>query len=203
MKLQQRLFTRMYKKAPSAESLAWHRDDPVPLLTKAVAGHPSGGRALDLGCGTGLDAVYLAQQGYEVTAVDFVADALAATQERAASAGVSVDCREGDVINVNVSGPFDIVLDSGCLHHIPKNNIAAYRERIDEWLGPSSDYVLVHFAHRSRIPVPKGPNHLDRAQATALFAPLELKDYDELFYDVPLPMGKMRAGVYWFQNTRR
>ena len=145
MKWHQRMFARMYKRASSTESLAWHRDNPVPLLKTAVAQRPSTGRALDLGCGTGVDAVYLAQQGYDVTAVDFVADALAATQRRGASASVPVDCREGDVIDIDVSGPFDIVLDSGCLHHIPRGTSGAQN-------GPYGLRSLLR-AFRSRLAV--------------------------------------------------
>ena len=75
-----------------------------------------------------------------------------------------------------------------------------YRRRLDRWLAPGGDYVLVHFAHRPRIPVPKGPRHLTRDQAVELFAPFELRAYDETTFDVPLPMGPMRAGVYWFHR---
>ena len=93
------------------------------------------------------------------------------------------------------------MLDSGCLHHLPKAKVGAYRRRLDEWLAPGGDYVLVHFAHRPRVLwVPKGPNHLTRDEAVAFFAPLELRAYDEIAFDVPLPMGRMRAGVYWFSR---
>ena len=39
---------------------------------------------------------------------------------------------------------------------------------------------------------------MTREEAVALFAPLELRAYDETHFDVPFPMGRMRAGVYWF-----
>ena len=39
-----------------------------------------------------------------------------------------------------------------------------------------------------------------RDQAVELFAPFELRAYDETTFDVPLPMGPMRAGVYWFHR---
>jgi hypothetical protein len=41
---------------------------------------------------------------------------------------------------------------------------------------------------------------MTRDQAVALFAPLELRGEDETHFDVPLPMGRMRAGVYWFSR---
>ena len=130
------------------------------------------GRALDLGCGEGVNAVYLAQQGFSVVAVDFVPAALAATRARAERAGVEIELHEGDVLDYEAPSTFDLVLDSGCLHHLPKASRAAYRTRLDRWLAPGGDYVLVHFAHRPRaLWLPKGPQHMTRDDAVALFAP--------------------------------
>src|SRR5690349_18572863 len=49
------------------------------------------GRALDIGCGTGTQAVYMAEKGWEVTAVDAVPRPLSRARARAGTAGVSVD----------------------------------------------------------------------------------------------------------------
>jgi SAM-dependent methyltransferase len=146
--------------------------------------------------------VWLAQQGYSVVALDFVAAAVAAAGDRAAQAGVDVELIEGNVLEHRPRGAYDVVLDSGCLHHLPRNQRGAYRARLDEWLAPGGDFVLVHFAHRPRVGwIPKGPSHLTRDQAVELFAPLVLRAYDETSFDVPFPMGPMRAGVYWFSRS--
>lgn len=204
MNLQQKVFSRLYRRAPSVESLPWHREHPPPLLERAVAARSAPGRALDVGCGEGVYAVYLAQQGFDVVGLDFVADALAAAERRAHAAGVELTLHEGDVVDYEAPGPFDVVLDSGCLHHLPKAKVAAYRARLDEWLAPGGDYVLVHFAHRPLVRwIPKGPRHLTRDEAVRFFAPLELRAYDETTFEVPFPMGHMRAGVYWFSRPQR
>lgn len=200
MNLQRTVFTRLYRRAPAVESLPWHREEAPELLKRAIAQRASAGRALDLGCGEGVYAVYLAQHGFSVVAVDFVPAALAAARHCAERAGVAIEFREDDVVDCETPSAFDVVLDSGCLHHLPRNKVSAYRSRLDQWLVPGGDYVLVHFAHRPRIPLPKGPNHLTREEAVALFAPLELQAYDETHFDVPLPMGRMRAGIYWFRR---
>lgn len=199
MNLQQVIFARLYRRAPSVEALPWHRDDPPTLLARAIEHRAAPGRALDLGCGQGVHAVHLAQQGYSVVATDFVPAALAATKDRADRAGVQIELHECDVVDLRAASPFDIVLDSGCLHHLPRRKVAAYRRRLDEWLAPGGDYILVHFLHRPRVGwIPKGPAFLRRDQAIQLFAPFELQAYDETDFDVPFPMGRMRAGVYWF-----
>ena len=200
MNLQRTVFTRLYRRAPSVESLPWHREQPPALLERAVAQRSARGRALDVGCGQGVHAVYLAQQGFSVVGLDFVPAALAAARTRAEQAGVEVELREGDVVDYEPPSAFDVVLDSGCLHHLPKGKVGAYRRRLDEWLAPGGDFVLVHFAHRPRVWVPKGPRHMTRDEAVEFFAPLELRAYDETHFDVPLPMGRMRAGVYWFSR---
>jgi len=77
--LQQLVFARLYRRTPSVEALPWHREQPPALLEQAIERRGAPGRALDLGCGEGVYAVHLAQQGYEVVAADFVPAALAAT----------------------------------------------------------------------------------------------------------------------------
>jgi 2-polyprenyl-3-methyl-5-hydroxy-6-metoxy-1,4-benzoquinol methylase len=199
MNLQQVVFRRLYRTAPTVEALPWHRDEPPPLLERAITERSVPGRALDLGCGDGVYAVHLAQHGYSVVATDFVEAALDATRERAEQAGVDVRLHQCDVLDYQDPEPFDIVLDSGCLHHLPKGKIGRYRSRLDEWLVPGGSFVLVHFLHRPMVKwIPQGPRHLTRSDASNLFAPFELQEYEETDFEVPFPMGRMRAGVYWF-----
>ena len=68
------------------------------------------GRALDVGCGEGADAIWLAQQGWAVTAVDVSEVALERAREAAAGAAVSVDWRGGDVFGIALEeGSFDLL----------------------------------------------------------------------------------------------
>ncbi len=57
-------------------------------MAAVVRRAPAGGRLLDLGCGTGLDAEYLARRGYLVTAIDWSPEMVRRTQERATAAGL-------------------------------------------------------------------------------------------------------------------
>jgi 2-polyprenyl-3-methyl-5-hydroxy-6-metoxy-1,4-benzoquinol methylase len=202
--LQQTVFSRLYRRSPNVESLPWHREQPPALLERAVAQRSTRGRALDVGCGEGVYSAYLAEQGFSVVGVDFVPAALAAARTRADRAGLELDLHEGDVVDYSPGRAFDVVLDSGCLHHLPKGKVSRYRARLDEWLAPGGDYVLVHFAHRPRVLwIPKGPRHMTRDETVEFFAPLQLRAYEETHFDVPLPMGRMRAGVYWFSRPAR
>ena len=88
----------LYRRAAGPDDFPWHEDKPSRLLEEAIASRPTKGRALDLGCGSGFYTVHLAQQGFEVTGVDFVPDAIAMARERATAAGVAVELVEADVL---------------------------------------------------------------------------------------------------------
>ena len=83
--------------------------EPSGVLVAEVAGLPPG-RALDLACGAGRNAVWLARRGWRVTAVDFSDVALRAAREHAAAAAVSVEWLEADVVAwTPPAGAFDLV----------------------------------------------------------------------------------------------
>ncbi|MDJ0385777.1 class I SAM-dependent methyltransferase [Streptomyces sp. G-G2] len=86
------------------------------VLVREIAG-VTPGRALDLGCGEGGDTVWLARQGWRVTATDISGVALERTAAHAAEAGVAdrVDCRRHDLTESFPAGEFDLV--SACFLH--------------------------------------------------------------------------------------
>jgi cyclopropane fatty-acyl-phospholipid synthase-like methyltransferase len=160
------------------------------------------GRALDLGCGEGVATVYLAAHDYTVVGVDFVPGALELARTRAVAAGVAPDLQCSDVLDYESPDGFDLVLDSGCLHHLPPKRVAAYREKLDRWLLPSGDYVLVHFGKRHALDWrPLGPRRVRRDHILRIFSPLRLEAYEETHFHLPLPLGPVAlAGVYWFRK---
>jgi SAM-dependent methyltransferase len=79
------------------EDKALHvRGEPSEVVVAALVGIAPGA-ALDLGCGNGRHAVWLAQHGFHVTAVDFSEEALRQARQRAADAGVEVDWVHADI----------------------------------------------------------------------------------------------------------
>ena len=68
------------------------------------------GRALELGCGSGGNAVWLAQRGWQVTAVDFSEVAIEKARERAAGQNCSVEFVVSDAIGYRPEGKFDLII---------------------------------------------------------------------------------------------
>jgi SAM-dependent methyltransferase len=101
------------------------------------------GRAIDLGCGEGDNAVFLAQHGFEVTAVDFAASALEKGRRKAAAAGVKVDFLVDDLTRLrNVRGPFDLVVDYGSLDDLSQAGRDAYVREVVPLARPGGRYLL-------------------------------------------------------------
>lgn len=123
----------------------WDTGVSPPELERFVGSHPPG-RALDLGCGTGTNVVYLARHGWEAVGVDFAARAVAKARRRARDAGVSATFLVGDVTRLEVAGPFDLALDLGCLHSIPVSGRAGYAAGLARAVRPGGTYLLYAFA---------------------------------------------------------
>ncbi len=113
---------------------------PDPVIE--LAGQPRG-RVLDLGCGTGTQAIYLAQQGFVVVGVDGSPTAIQRAQMKAAMAGVSLEFFIQDVTRLNVlQDPFDLVLDIGCFHGMGKPARQAYLAELQRLTHPGSQYLM-------------------------------------------------------------
>jgi SAM-dependent methyltransferase len=123
----------------------WDTGVTPPELERFVASHPPG-RALDLGCGTGTNVVYLARHGWGAVGVDFVGRAIARARRRAQDAGVVCTFLVGDATRLEVVGTFDLALDMGCLHSIPAGGRAGYAAGLARVVRSGGTYLLYAFA---------------------------------------------------------
>ena len=84
------------------QDLPWFSPKPYPWVELAVKEQwwRPGTRLLDLGCGAGTNSLFLARSGFVVSGMDIADGAIAAARERAVKAGLEVDFRVGDVLEL-------------------------------------------------------------------------------------------------------
>jgi len=120
----------------------WDTGVSPPELLEFIQNHPPG-HALDLGCGTGTNAITLAENGWQVIGVDFIGKAIRVARKKAKQAGVSVQFVEDDVSRLeDIKGPFDLVLDIGCLHSLTDQAKGRYIANLEQLVAPEGYFLL-------------------------------------------------------------
>ncbi|MBN1315150.1 MAG: class I SAM-dependent methyltransferase [Anaerolineales bacterium] len=114
---------------------------PPEVLEFLTTAEP--GRALDLGCGTGTNAITMAQHGWKVTGIDFSNKAIQTARRKAAKLNLEIDFFIGDVTDLGFLTEFyDYVLDIGCLHSILEPARSKYAHGLKRLLRPGGLYML-------------------------------------------------------------
>ena len=176
----------------------WDNELPGDELRAEAARRPPG-RALDLGCGTGTQAVFLAQEGWQVTGVDGVPRALNAARERAAAAGVEVDWVEADVGALDGLEPgYDLLHDRGCFHDLPEATRAGYVRGASALAAPGAVLLLMAMSPHRRIGPRVEDGEIEERFGAAWTLVSRAPDTG------PAPPGPMRhAPRYWYRLERR
>jgi SAM-dependent methyltransferase len=144
---------------------------------------PPYGPALDLGCGSAVWGVRLAQRGWRVTGVDMVEKALRRARERVEEAGVDVRLVHGDVTalqQTDVGSEFRLVLDTGTFHGLTDAQREAMGREVSAICADDATVLLDCFAPRRRGPLPRGASRLDveRAFPGWVITDVEVADTD-------------------------
>jgi SAM-dependent methyltransferase len=135
----------------------WDTGHPSSELVRVVATEKiRPGPALELGCGTGTNAIWLAQQGFDVTGVDLSPLAIEQAQRRVAEAGVSVHFLAADLLQLlPVAGPFRFFFDRGCYHAVRRIDVRPYLENVDRVTAPGALGLVL--TGNAREPLDPGP----------------------------------------------
>lgn len=127
------------------------------------------GSALDVACGEGRNAVWLAEKGWEVTGVDFSAVALERAREMADDREVKVNWVEADILDWDPGRRFDLVLVAYV--HLPLQERSALMEKAVSWVAPGGYLFLVgHDVSTVGVSGPPNPDLLwdpERAREAA------------------------------------
>ncbi len=152
-----------------ATEAPWDIGRPQPAVIDAVeAGHIAG-TVLDVGCGTGINAIELARRGLEVHAFDPIPAAVARAREHAAAAGVELEPFVHDALHLDELGrTYDTVLDSGVFHVFSDADRPRYAAGVRSVLQPGGCLVLICFSEREQRP--GGPRRVSEPELRATFA---------------------------------
>jgi SAM-dependent methyltransferase len=164
----------------------------------------SPGRALDVGCGTGRDAVYLARLGWQVTGVDFAAAAIARARQRAAEEGVQVRWVAGDVSSLAGLGldpGYTLVYDFGCIQDLADAAREGAAAGIARLAAPGATLLVAAFAPGRRVLLPRG---MDQQDVIGLFGDTWELEQAESASDAaaPRPVRRARPALYRLTSKR-
>ena len=107
-------------------------------------------RALDIGCGAGTNSIFLAQNRFDVTAVDISPTAIDIAKKRSKDAEVKIKFFVTNAYSLNLpKNSFDFIFDRGCFHHIPINYRKSYVKQNHRLLIKNGKYYLHAFSDRN------------------------------------------------------
>ena len=169
------------KAAPAkkgAGALRWNEDYTSRAYNRWTLGHPSqelvgviatlglvpGSVALDVGCGVGVELVFLAKHGFtKAIGIDVAPRALELAADRARAAGVELELHEGSAVSLPLEkDSVDFVNDRGLLQHLTESERGRYAREVARVLRPGGVIVIRGAREAGEGVVPVSPQSLDR-----------------------------------------
>jgi Methyltransferase domain len=188
------------------EDLAEHppfRDKLLELVAREQDGRePPYGAALDIGTGSAVWGIRLAERGWDVTGIDVVEKALRRARERVEEARVKMRLVHADVTSLrkaDVGAGFRLLLDTGTFHGLDQAQRSAMGRELNAVAGADATLILDCFAPRRRGPLPRGASRdeVERAFPGWEIADVELADTD------PEPVARLFRFDERFYRLRR
>lgn len=113
-----------------------------------------GVKVLDIGCGEGKDAVFMAKQGYEVYAFDITENGIAKTKRMAKENGVEINAFIADVNDFSIDETFDIIYSTGTIQYLDDDRIDGFFEKVKRMTKPQGINWFNVFVDKPFIPLP-------------------------------------------------
>jgi len=152
----------------------WDVDHPQSAFEDLIkCGEIKLGRALDIGCGRGENAIMLAINGCDVTGIDIVKSAISDAKKKAIERHVKVNFVVGDVLQMDRlfrKGEFDIVIDSGLFHTMTDEERPVFARQVYRVLKKGGKYFMLCFSDKE--PDGYGPRRVSKAEIESAFTPL-------------------------------
>jgi SAM-dependent methyltransferase len=151
----------------------WDIGRPQPALEAlARGGEIRPGKVLDIGCGTGDNAIMLAQHGCTVTGIDLACDAVRRANAKAADRHAPAVFMAGNALDLGRhfgAGAFDTAVDSGLFHVLTDAERPVFARQACHVLKPGGRYFMLCFSDKERGELPR---RVSRHEIEATFGKL-------------------------------
>ncbi|MCL5256439.1 MAG: class I SAM-dependent methyltransferase [Chloroflexi bacterium] len=126
------------------------------------------GAVLDVGCGTGENALFLAGRGHEVWGIDSAPTAIEKARAKAAQRGLKVSFQVGNVLELeDLNKTFDTVIDSGLFHTLSDRERTQFAESLASVMHEGGKYFMLCFSDLQ--PGTQGPRRVTQAEIRQTF----------------------------------
>ncbi len=132
----------------SAKGNPFDQEQPYEWIVALETEGKIRGKVLDLGCGAGHNAIYLASKGYDITGIDLSRTAVERAREKASSRGIAAKFVQASICEPLVyEGQFETVIDIGCFHSLLDEDHAKYAANLHRACAPGATIFLRAFSN--------------------------------------------------------
>ena len=140
-------FEALYHNRSPDDGIPWDAKAPKAAVINWQAQGLVHGDVLDIGCGLGDNAIYLAQHGHSVTALDISPTAVLTAENRAKDAGVNVKFAVGDATCLDgYTDAFDTVIDHSMFHCLDDDDKRSYASAVHRATRDGATLLLSCFS---------------------------------------------------------
>lgn len=173
----------------------WDIPGPQPVFVALAEAGEITGRVLDVGCGSGENALYLAGRGLAVVGIDSSPRAIAKATRKSSERGLDTTFVVGDALSleeVEGLGSFETVIDSGCFHSLADEQRGRYTACVASVLSAGGRYRMACFSDSE--PGDWGPRRVTGQEIRDLFrAGWVVEAIEPAVFSTLLPGGEAKA----------
>ncbi len=178
----------------------WDIGRPQEAMVRLAEHGEIRGHVLDVGCGTGENALYLASLGLQVLGVDAAPTAIERARAKAEKRGSSAEFLVGDVLELpDLGRTFDTAIDSGLFHTLGDEERPRFAASLHAVLTPGGRYFLLCWSER--VPGILGPRRVTQAEVRDTFTDgWTVDSIEESAFESNLELGRIHA---WLARISR
>ncbi|MBR3694594.1 MAG: methyltransferase domain-containing protein [Erysipelotrichales bacterium] len=182
-------FRTQYEKCYDQEEYYWGLEPASFLqgLLDMTGKDPKDLKVLDMGCGEGKDAVYMAEKGCQVSAFDITGSGIRKTKLLAANRGVDINAFVADINDLHVEDKFDIIYSTGTIQYLFDDKIEPFFHQLKSMVHEGGYVYLNVFVDKPFLPLPpdwdKEEKMWKTGQLFTYFADWEICDMKEVIFE--------------------